>query len=131
MGVQFKLNGSISTAGYYYQHIEQRTGNLGSSSYNAGVGSSAASIANNLTASDVNTSPTLAASITAWIDEPSVSKFQSIRYEGNAPNSATDIIKSVGGTALNSTAASVMTGLRFKLFSGNLYGTFSLYGVSK
>jgi len=134
-GAQLKIGGSFqestgSQVGYYYQHIEQNVGNgIGSSSYNSGVGPSGTSIANNLTAADIGTSATYPASIILEIDTPSANKYHAIQYNGIV-QAQLRADRSIGGTFLHSTQG-VLTGIRFKLGSGNLYGSFSLYGITK
>lgn len=129
-GALLKIGGSFKTNGYYYQHVRQLLGSSGSTSFNYGTGSSAASIANNLSGSDVSTSAAQPANIVFQFDTPSANAYQTVRYDGVTITGNTSANRSIGG-CLMTYHQGVMTGIRFQLASGNIYGSFSLYGIAK
>ena len=129
-GALLKIGGSFKTNGYYYQHVRQALGSSGSTSFNYGTGSSAASIANNLSGNDVSTSAAQPANIVFQFDTPSANAYQTVRYDGVTITGNTSANRSIGG-CLMTYHQGAMTGIRFQLFSGNIYGSFSLYGIAK
>ena len=124
---RLKIGGTYITSGYYTGSIRQAS--LVQTSFDYQLMNNGSSI-NNTTGWDLQTSSTYPTVLRMLINQPSVSKTQSVYWDAHTIRSTTDAGRNIGGVGINSTTG-VLTGVRLYPFTGNLTGTFRLYGLAK
>lgn len=124
---RLKIGGTYITSGYYAGSIRQAS--LVQTSFDYQLMNNGSSISNT-TGWDLSTSSTYPTVLRMLINQPSVSKTQSVYWDAHTIRSTTDAARNISGVGINSTTG-VLTGVRLYPFSGNLTGAFRLYGLAK
>lgn len=123
---RLKVNASYQTANYRYHASRCLSSD---STYAGTVGNTAAQIDISGRSMDVSTYPGSTGNYVMYVHNPaSTTKYKTIYWNGYFTNDTEATVMSVGSAAYTG-GTQALTGVRFYASSGNISGTFRLYGI--
>ena len=123
--ITLKIGGSYLTAGYRY-HYE--TTNSGTATLAGAVGANQSDII--ISGSYFDSSATASGNFTVSVSNPTASIWHKIDVKGGYTDSG-PIFHKINCFGGQKTTTGALTGVRFAMHSGNISGTFRLYGINK